>query len=674
MKHIAIAGFILLLIIGSSTQVQASGAPVITQQPVSQQMVDAGQSVTLTVAIASGTSTPSYQWWAYTYNGDTALWSWTKISGATQASYIFSAAVSTDADIDESNIDQYYCIITNSSGSTTSSVATVMVNTAPVYAPLPTSSSYVIVQQNTGNDTLAIQTAVNQQAGTGGSVYLAPGTYTINSPGINLPSNITLRFAPGAILQASGTTNYAILNIVDAANVYVIGGNLIGSGPTGNCTGTNIEGSTNVILEGVRSSQSATGFYIGAGIINPTSTNITLWSVLANNNGNQGLSIASANGLLITNSTFGHSYGTGSECGINVQPGSGNTVNNMQITNSALESNYQQGLCVTPGAGFITNMTVNGNIFSGNFGGLILNDTNSVTVSNNIINDSNVGGIYLGPSSTGNIISGNTITVLGTATGSGIVDNSGFTTNNIQSNTCNGTNCTTNIPNTVYSYTLTVNQSGNGTVSESPNSATYQAGSQVVLTATPSTGYLFSGWSGGASGNANPLTLTMTTNTSVTANFILQTETITASAGTGGTISPSGAVSVNYGSSQTFTVTPNAGYTAALTVDGSAASWTNNTYTFANVTSAHTIAVSFTLQTSTETITASAGTGGTISPSGTVSVNYGSSKTFTVNPNNGYTASLTDNGVSMSLKNSQYKLTNIISSHLIKASFTKNRR
>jgi hypothetical protein len=84
--------------------------------------------------------------------------------------------------------------------------------------------------------------------------------------------------------------------------------------------------------------------------------------------------------------------------------------------------------------------------------------------------------------------------------------------------------------------------------------------------------------------------------------------------GGGGTISPSGAVSVNYGANQTFTVTPNAGYiTASITVDNIPVTFTNNTYTLNDVITFHTVMANFAaLQ--TEMISASAGTGGTISP------------------------------------------------------------
>lgn len=71
------------------------------------------------------------------------------------------------------------------------------------------------------------------------------------------------------------------------------------------------------------------------------------------------------------------------------------------------------------------------------------------------------------------------------------------------------------------------------------------------------------------------------------------TYTITASAGTGGSISPIGSTSVTSGSSQTYTITANSGYKIAdVKVDGSSVSAVS-AYTFSNVTSAHTISATF---------------------------------------------------------------------------------
>ncbi len=71
----------------------------------------------------------------------------------------------------------------------------------------------------------------------------------------------------------------------------------------------------------------------------------------------------------------------------------------------------------------------------------------------------------------------------------------------------------------VTTFTLTTNVSGSGSVSREPNLPAYESGATVVLTATPGVGYVFSGWSGSATGTTNPLTVTMNANKSITATF-----------------------------------------------------------------------------------------------------------------------------------------------------------
>lgn len=69
------------------------------------------------------------------------------------------------------------------------------------------------------------------------------------------------------------------------------------------------------------------------------------------------------------------------------------------------------------------------------------------------------------------------------------------------------------------SAVLTINSSANGRVERSPNQQSYDTGSQVTLTAIPNEGYRFTGWSGDASGLANPLSVTMTGNKTIAASF-----------------------------------------------------------------------------------------------------------------------------------------------------------
>lgn len=73
-------------------------------------------------------------------------------------------------------------------------------------------------------------------------------------------------------------------------------------------------------------------------------------------------------------------------------------------------------------------------------------------------------------------------------------------------------------------YSLTATVAGNGSVS--PGSGMYFSNATVQLTATPSDGWSFHGWSGAAGGSANPLSMTFHSNVQLTAVFI-QNVTIT---------------------------------------------------------------------------------------------------------------------------------------------------
>jgi len=72
-----------------------------------------------------------------------------------------------------------------------------------------------------------------------------------------------------------------------------------------------------------------------------------------------------------------------------------------------------------------------------------------------------------------------------------------------------------------YTLTVLVDPLGGGTVSLNPPGGVYAEGTQVELTANPASGYEFIDWSGGLTGSANPATLAITQNVTVTAHFQL---------------------------------------------------------------------------------------------------------------------------------------------------------
>ncbi|MBN2026118.1 MAG: hypothetical protein JW854_05105 [Actinobacteria bacterium] len=143
--------------------------------------------------------------------------------------------------------------------------------------------------------------------------------------------------------------------------------------------------------------------------------------------------------------------------------------------------------------------------------------------------------------------------------------------------------------------------------------------------------------------------------------------TITATAGSGGSIDPTGEVTVYHGDNQTFTITPDANCKVdSVMVDGSPVRQ-HDSYTFTNVTDNHTIEASFAIH--KYMITVTAGANGSITPSGNVYVNDGDSQTFTITPDEYYEVEdvLVDGGSVGAV--TSYTFTNVTDNHTIEASF-----
>lgn len=149
----------------------------------------------------------------------------------------------------------------------------------------------------------------------------------------------------------------------------------------------------------------------------------------------------------------------------------------------------------------------------------------------------------------------------------------------------------------------------------------------------------------------------------------VSTYTITASAGANGSISPSGAVSVNAGTDQNFTISPSGGYEVLdVLVDGASVGAVT-TCSFRGVDADHTIEAVFTRADVTYSITATAGANGRMSPSGVVSVSQGANQSFTFSPNSGYEVfDVRVDGVSVGAS-SYYSFSSVNANHLIEVSF-----
>jgi hypothetical protein len=78
-------------------------------------------------------------------------------------------------------------------------------------------------------------------------------------------------------------------------------------------------------------------------------------------------------------------------------------------------------------------------------------------------------------------------------------------------------------PSDRHGISISVQPPGSGTVTRSPSQECYAEGSSVTLTAVPGPGISFTGWSGDASGNSNPMTIVVNGSKTIFANFAVTT-------------------------------------------------------------------------------------------------------------------------------------------------------
>ncbi|MEK6699124.1 MAG: hypothetical protein AABZ10_08800 [Nitrospirota bacterium] len=218
-------------------------------------------------------------------------------------------------------------------------------------------------------------------------------------------------------------------------------------------------------------------------------------------------------------------------------------------------------------------------------------------------------------------------------------------------------------------YTITATNSLGGTISPA-GTVTVAEGGSATFTLTPDPNYFI--FDVFVDGNSMGPVATYTF-ANIAANHTIEAVfatnyTITATAGPNGSISPSGATNVVSHFSQSFATTPNTGYHVAdMLVDG-VSKGAVSSYTFDDVLANHTISASFAIN--TYAITATAGLGGSISPSGAVSATYGASQTFTMTPDVGYLIlDVLVDGVSVGAV-STYTFTDVTADHTIKAIFS----
>ncbi|MHC4644454.1 MAG: InlB B-repeat-containing protein [Planctomycetota bacterium] len=103
----------------------------------------------------------------------------------------------------------------------------------------------------------------------------------------------------------------------------------------------------------------------------------------------------------------------------------------------------------------------------------------------------------------------------------------------------------------------------NGSVTKNPDKTSYNHGETVTLQPTANVGYHFANWTGAVTGSANPATLVMDADKSVTAAFAVNTYAIAITAVNGSVIRTPDKAIYNYGETLTLQAVPDTGYNFA---------------------------------------------------------------------------------------------------------------
>lgn len=207
-----------------------------------------------------------------------------------------------------------------------------------------------------------------------------------------------------------------------------------------------------------------------------------------------------------------------------------------------------------------------------------------------------------------------------------------------------------------------------------PASQTVANGATTSLTLTPDSGYNIdqvSGCGGSLAGNTYT-TGALTASCAVIATFLpiapSASITVSAVAGTGGSITPASQV-VTSGATSALTVTANSGYSIDQ-VTGCGGSLADNTYTTGAVTASCAVIATFLpiAPNAPITVSAVAGTGGSITPA-SQTVTSGATTTVTVTADNGYSINQVT-GCDGSLTDNTYTTAAVTANCSITATFT----
>lgn len=241
----------------------------------------------------------------------------------------------------------------------------------------PTSSLVVNVKDRGAkgdgrtDDTASIQKAIDEVAGTGGTVYVPDGVYLVGGTRrsrLDLASKMTFKLADRAVLKMipNNDKGYSVLRLAKVSDVAVIGGTMEGDR-------ADHKSKAGEWGMGIRVGPDAQRVTIanvtakemwGDGFLVKDAADIALCSVVADHNRRQGLSIIDAKRVFVTGSIFRDTRGTRPSAGIDIEPSKPDQkVVDVGIKDSKFINNAGGGIMIAGKRGSVADVEITGNVF-----------------------------------------------------------------------------------------------------------------------------------------------------------------------------------------------------------------------------------------------------------------------------------------------------------------------
>lgn len=296
------------------------------------------------------------------------------------------------------------------------------------------------------DDTTALQSAIDALPISGGTIEIPGGVYLVDAKrSLRLRSHVRLALARDAVLIAKSNDlrRYYILLLENVSDVEICGGQILGErdkheGVQGEWGyGIAVRGSRWVMIRDVKISKCwGDGICIGSIKSDDSrfagySTNIELLRVTCNDNRRQGLTIGASRLVHVIDCEFINTSGTSPMCGIDIEPGSLDNAENLQIENCVIRGNQGSGIQIYKNVSsvMVTGCTIEGNK---GYGLLVVGATTGVLAKNRIAGNG-LTGLLIRSNANGFTIIGNTFRGNATRRAQNIINNVRHSVNSISS-------------------------------------------------------------------------------------------------------------------------------------------------------------------------------------------------------------------------------------------------